>query len=188
MLKTPPHLDCPSPKNSQEKPKTTDIPASFEKSTVPPANSVLDENIDFPNFQNSSPKPTLTEEKIASEERDEDLTSQEDLAKQINSKDPLSLNNLTMPPHVQSFGTSVPLYPELSHRPKLAQAITSRKLVNHDLTYFNPDDMRKQKSNSFGQYYGDINDVDDSTTPTVMEAVAVIEENKALIAKVKGLD
>ena len=48
--------------------------------------------------------------------------------------------------------------------------------------------MRKQKSNSFGQYYGDINDVDDSTTPTVMEAVAVIEENKALIAKVKGLD
>lgn len=79
MLKTPPHLDCPSPKNSQEKPKTTDIPASFEKSTVPPANSVLDENIDFPNFQNSSPKPTLTEEKIASEARDEDLTSQEDL-------------------------------------------------------------------------------------------------------------
>ena len=40
MLKTPPHLDCPSPKNSQEKPKTTNIPASFEKSPVPPANSV----------------------------------------------------------------------------------------------------------------------------------------------------
>ena len=93
-----------------------------------------------------------------------------------------------MPPHLQSFGTSVPLYPELSRHPKFAQASTSRKLVNHDLTYFNPDDMRKQKSNSFGQYYGDINDVDDSTTPTVMEAVAVIEENKALIAKVKGLD
>ena len=68
-----------------------------------------------------------------------------------------------MPPHVQSFGTSVPLYPELSHHPKLAQAITSRKLVNHDLTYFNPNDMRKQRSNSFGQYYGDSNDVDDST-------------------------
>jgi hypothetical protein len=98
----------------------------------------------------------LTEEKIASEAGDEDLTSQEDLAKQINMKDPLGLNNLTMPPHVQSFGTSVPLYPELSRHPKLAKASTSRKLVNHDLTYFNPDDMRKQKSNSFGQYYGDI--------------------------------
>ena len=56
--------------NSQEKPKTTDIPAFFEKSRVPPANSVPDENIDFPNFQNSSPKPTLTEEKIVSEARD----------------------------------------------------------------------------------------------------------------------
>ena len=67
MLKTPPHLDCPSSKNSQEKPKTTDIPASFEKS---PVNSVPNENVDFPNFQNSSPKPTLTEEKIVSEARD----------------------------------------------------------------------------------------------------------------------
>ena len=68
--KDTPRLDCPSPKNSQEKPKTTDIPAFFEKSRVPPANSVPDENIDFPNFQNSSPKPTLTEEKIVSEARD----------------------------------------------------------------------------------------------------------------------
>ena len=31
LLKTPPHLDCSSPKISQEKPKTTDNPASFEK-------------------------------------------------------------------------------------------------------------------------------------------------------------
>ena len=91
-----------------------------------------------------------------------------------------------MPTHVQSFGTSVPLYPELSRHPKLAQASTSRKLVNHDLTYFNPDDMRKQKSNSFGQYYGDINDVDDSTAQRVKEAA--IEKNKALIAKVKDLE
>ena len=104
------------------------------------------------------------------------------MAKQINSKDPLGLNNLTMPPHVQSFGTSVPLYPELSCHPKLAQASTSRKLENHDLTYFNPYDMRKQKRNPFGQYYGDIDDVEDPTAPRVKEAA--IEENKALIAKV----
>ena len=46
--------------------------------------------------------------------------------------------------------------------------------------------MCKQKSNSFGHYYGDINDVDDSTAPRVKEAA--IEENKALIAKVKDLE
>ena len=46
--------------------------------------------------------------------------------------------------------------------------------------------MRKQKKNPFEQYYGDINDVDDPTAPRVMEAV--IEENKALTAKVKDLE
>ena len=46
--------------------------------------------------------------------------------------------------------------------------------------------MRKQKKNPFEQYYGDINDVDEATAPRVKEAA--IEENKALIAKVKDLE
>ena len=115
-----------------------------------------DENVDFPNFENSSPRPTLTEEKIASEARDEDLASQEDLFEQINSKDSLGLNNFKMPPHVQSFlcpcNRCVSLHHERSLHPKLAQASTSRKLVEYDQTYFKPDDIRKQKGNSFGQY------------------------------------
>ena len=95
-----------------------------------------------------------------------------------------------MPPHVQGFlcpcNQFVPLYHERSLHPKLAEASTSRKLVKYDQTYFKPGDMRKQKGNSFGQYYGDINDVDDPTAPRVKEAA--IEENKALIAKVKDLE